>query len=168
MYPCQSWLFRFYYMSATLCLATKIVAFLLNGMRPYYSCDFISQMHCKTLLYFCWANYQWSQCSHGKVSQIPFQSTLLISQIWNVALSAFWGTLWGKILVAHITFTFCSFHCWCSVKSIEIEEVIPKGGVYVQSDGEHLGFLPTECSVLPAAINIFSWHWALLSSGWIK
>ncbi|XP_020096134.1 sphingoid long-chain bases kinase 2, mitochondrial isoform X1 [Ananas comosus] len=43
-----------------------------------------------------------------------------------------------------------------SVRSIEIEEVIPKGGVYVQSDGEHLGFLPTECSVLPAAINIFS------------
>lgn len=111
---------------------------------------------------------KWCQRSRVKVSQIPFQSSLLISQIWNVALTAFWGTLWGKILVAHITFTFCSFHCWCSVRSIEIEEVIPKGGVYVQSDGEHLGFLPTECSVLPAAINIFSWHWALLSSSWIK
>ncbi|XP_072984103.1 sphingoid long-chain bases kinase 2, mitochondrial [Typha latifolia] len=43
-----------------------------------------------------------------------------------------------------------------SVKSIEVVEEVCKGDVYVQSDGEHLGFLPTKCSILPAAINLFN------------
>lgn len=43
----------------------------------------------------------------------------------------------------------------CSVKSIEVVEEIYKGDIYYQSDGEHLGFLPGKCSILPAAIDFF-------------
>lgn len=43
----------------------------------------------------------------------------------------------------------------CSVKSIEVVEEMSKGDIYIQSDGEHLGFLPANCSILPAAINFF-------------
>lgn len=42
-----------------------------------------------------------------------------------------------------------------SVKSIDIAEVTSRGDIYVQSDGEHLGFLPIKCSILPAAIEFF-------------
>ncbi|KAJ3682055.1 hypothetical protein LUZ60_014628 [Juncus effusus] len=42
-----------------------------------------------------------------------------------------------------------------SVKSIEIMEEIKKGDIYVQSDGEHWGFLPTKISILPSAIDFF-------------
>uniref|UniRef100_A0A804L3L1 DAGKc domain-containing protein n=1 Tax=Musa acuminata subsp. malaccensis TaxID=214687 RepID=A0A804L3L1_MUSAM len=45
--------------------------------------------------------------------------------------------------------------CLRSVKSIEVVEEMSKGDIYVQSDGEHLGFLPAHCSILPAAINFF-------------
>ncbi|KAJ6804476.1 sphingoid long-chain bases kinase 2, mitochondrial isoform X2 [Iris pallida] len=45
--------------------------------------------------------------------------------------------------------------CTRSVKSIEVVEVTGKGDVYVQSDGEHLGFLPAKCTILPAAIEFF-------------
>lgn len=45
---------------------------------------------------------------------------------------------------------------WCSVKSIEVMEVTPTGLTYVQSDGEHFGFLPAKFFVLPAAIEFFS------------
>ncbi|KAK9147409.1 hypothetical protein Scep_006166 [Stephania cephalantha] len=40
------------------------------------------------------------------------------------------------------------------VQSIEVEEVEDSGSVYVQSDGEHLGFLPRKFSILPAAIEM--------------
>lgn len=43
-----------------------------------------------------------------------------------------------------------------SVKSIEIAEVRSRGDIYVQSDGEYFGFLPTKCSILPAAIEFFT------------
>ncbi|KAK1322081.1 hypothetical protein QJS10_CPA03g01973 [Acorus calamus] len=42
-----------------------------------------------------------------------------------------------------------------SVHTIEVEELVSQGGIYVQSDGEHLGFLPRKFSVLPAAIEMF-------------
>ncbi|URD83140.1 DAGKc [Musa troglodytarum] len=45
--------------------------------------------------------------------------------------------------------------CLRSVKSIEVVEELSKGDIYIQSDGEHLGFLPANCSILPAAINFF-------------
>ncbi|XP_042454259.1 sphingoid long-chain bases kinase 2, mitochondrial-like isoform X1 [Zingiber officinale] len=45
--------------------------------------------------------------------------------------------------------------CLKSVKSIEVVEEICKGDIYYQSDGEHLGFLPAKCSILPAAIDFF-------------
>ncbi|XP_033146820.1 sphingoid long-chain bases kinase 2, mitochondrial isoform X1 [Brassica rapa] len=41
-----------------------------------------------------------------------------------------------------------------SVQSIEIEEVSESGSIYVQSDGEHLGFLPRKFQVLPGAIDM--------------
>ncbi|XP_020234760.1 sphingoid long-chain bases kinase 2, mitochondrial [Cajanus cajan] len=41
-----------------------------------------------------------------------------------------------------------------SVLSIEVEDISGKGGIYIQSDGEHLGFLPKKISVLPAAIEM--------------
>ncbi|KAK2967318.1 hypothetical protein RJ640_006184 [Escallonia rubra] len=41
-----------------------------------------------------------------------------------------------------------------SVHSIEVEEVAGSGSVYVQSDGEHLGFLPRKFCILPAAIEM--------------
>ncbi|XP_048609365.1 sphingoid long-chain bases kinase 2, mitochondrial isoform X1 [Brassica napus] len=43
-----------------------------------------------------------------------------------------------------------------SVQSIEIEEISESGSVYVQSDGEHLGFLPRKFQVLPGAIDMIS------------
>lgn len=42
-----------------------------------------------------------------------------------------------------------------SVKSIEIAMLEGSGNIYVQSDGEHLGFLPVRCSILPAVIDFF-------------
>ncbi|CAN8286169.1 unnamed protein product [Cochlearia groenlandica] len=41
-----------------------------------------------------------------------------------------------------------------SVQSIEVEEISDSGSIYVQSDGEHLGFLPSKFHVLPASINM--------------
>jgi len=41
------------------------------------------------------------------------------------------------------------------VQSIEVEEVTGSGGIFVQSDGEHFGFLPTKFSVLPGAVDFF-------------
>ncbi|CAL0315024.1 unnamed protein product [Lupinus luteus] len=41
-----------------------------------------------------------------------------------------------------------------SVLSIEVEDISGKGGVYIQSDGEHLGFLPKKICVLPSAIEM--------------
>ncbi|KAH7664431.1 Diacylglycerol kinase (ATP) protein [Dioscorea alata] len=43
-----------------------------------------------------------------------------------------------------------------SVKSIEVMEVTPTGVTYVQSDGEHFGFLAAKFSLLPAAIEFIS------------
>ncbi|XP_048634787.1 sphingoid long-chain bases kinase 2, mitochondrial isoform X1 [Brassica napus] len=43
-----------------------------------------------------------------------------------------------------------------SVQSIEVEEVSESGSIYVQSDGEHLGFLPRKFQVLPGAIDMIS------------
>ncbi|KAK8946201.1 hypothetical protein KSP40_PGU013278 [Platanthera guangdongensis] len=42
-----------------------------------------------------------------------------------------------------------------SLKSIEVAVVDGKGDIYVQSDGEHLGFLPMKCSILPGVIDFF-------------
>lgn len=42
-----------------------------------------------------------------------------------------------------------------SLKSIEVAMVEGKGDIYVQSDGEHLGFLPMKCSILPGVIDFF-------------
>ncbi|KAF8413223.1 hypothetical protein HHK36_001199 [Tetracentron sinense] len=41
-----------------------------------------------------------------------------------------------------------------SVQSIEVEEIAGSGSIYVQSDGEHLGFLPQKFCILPAAIEM--------------
>ncbi|KAF8045335.1 hypothetical protein N665_5164s0001 [Sinapis alba] len=43
-----------------------------------------------------------------------------------------------------------------SVQSIEVEEISESGSIYVQSDGEHLGFLPRKFQVLPGAIDMIS------------
>ncbi|KAJ1693570.1 hypothetical protein LUZ63_010268 [Rhynchospora breviuscula] len=42
-----------------------------------------------------------------------------------------------------------------SVKSIEVKERVRRGDIYVQSDGEHWGFLSTKFSILPGAIDFF-------------
>lgn len=42
----------------------------------------------------------------------------------------------------------------CSVLSIEVEEISDSGSIYVQSDGEHLGFLPRKFRILPGAIDM--------------
>ncbi|KAH7513078.1 hypothetical protein FEM48_Zijuj12G0158300 [Ziziphus jujuba var. spinosa] len=41
-----------------------------------------------------------------------------------------------------------------SVHSIEVEDISGSGSIYVQSDGEHLGFLPRNFRILPAAIEM--------------
>ncbi|RWR89464.1 Diacylglycerol kinase [Cinnamomum micranthum f. kanehirae] len=41
-----------------------------------------------------------------------------------------------------------------SVQSIEVEEVTHGDNIYVQSDGEHLGFLPRRFCILPGAIEM--------------
>ncbi|XP_010508063.1 PREDICTED: sphingoid long-chain bases kinase 2, mitochondrial-like [Camelina sativa] len=43
-----------------------------------------------------------------------------------------------------------------SVQSIEVEEISGSGSIYVQSDGEYLGFLPRKFRILPGAIDIIS------------
>ncbi|GLU00713.1 hypothetical protein SLE2022_180600 [Rubroshorea leprosula] len=40
------------------------------------------------------------------------------------------------------------------VHSIEVEDISGSGGIYVQSDGEYLGFLPRKFCILPAAIEM--------------
>lgn len=40
------------------------------------------------------------------------------------------------------------------VQSVEVEAVAPSADIYVQSDGEHLGFLPRKFCILPAAIEM--------------
>ncbi|KAJ0111651.1 hypothetical protein Patl1_00497 [Pistacia atlantica] len=41
-----------------------------------------------------------------------------------------------------------------SVHSIEVEDISGSGSIFVQSDGEHLGFLPRKFCILPAAIEM--------------
>lgn len=41
-----------------------------------------------------------------------------------------------------------------SVFSIEVEDISGSGSIYVQSDGEHLGFLPRKFGILPSAIEM--------------
>ncbi|GAA0150592.1 kinase [Lithospermum erythrorhizon] len=41
-----------------------------------------------------------------------------------------------------------------SVHSIEVEQIVNDGSIYVQSDGEHLGFLPRKFCILPGAIDV--------------
>ncbi|XP_010544765.1 PREDICTED: sphingoid long-chain bases kinase 2, mitochondrial isoform X2 [Tarenaya hassleriana] len=41
-----------------------------------------------------------------------------------------------------------------SVQSIEVEEIKDSGSIYVQSDGEHLGFLPRKFCVMPGIIEM--------------
>lgn len=41
-----------------------------------------------------------------------------------------------------------------SVQSIEVEEIVGSGSIYVQSDGEHLGFLPRKFCILPGIIEM--------------
>lgn len=43
-----------------------------------------------------------------------------------------------------------------SVHCIEVEEIAGSGSIHVQSDGEHLGFLPRKFCILPAAIEMIS------------
>ncbi|KAI3829252.1 hypothetical protein L1987_03370 [Smallanthus sonchifolius] len=43
-----------------------------------------------------------------------------------------------------------------SAFSIEVEEVVGTNSIFVQSDGEHLGFLPRKFSILPAVISMIS------------
>ncbi|CAK7348830.1 unnamed protein product [Dovyalis caffra] len=40
------------------------------------------------------------------------------------------------------------------VFSIEVEDISGSGSIYVQSDGEHLGFLPRKFCILPSAIEM--------------
>ncbi|CAK9156729.1 unnamed protein product [Ilex paraguariensis] len=41
-----------------------------------------------------------------------------------------------------------------SMHFIEVEEILGSGSIYVQSDGEYLGFLPRKFCILPAAIEM--------------
>ncbi|KAF5464345.1 hypothetical protein F2P56_014427 [Juglans regia] len=55
----------------------------------------------------------------------------------------YWGT---HLLVKNVSSR--------SVHSIEVEDLSGSGSIYIQSDGEHLGFLPRKVCVLPAAIEL--------------
>ncbi|KAL0397933.1 UNVERIFIED_CONTAM: Sphingoid long-chain bases kinase, mitochondrial [Sesamum calycinum] len=41
-----------------------------------------------------------------------------------------------------------------SACSIEVEEIVSSGSIFVQSDGEYLGFLPEKFSIMPGAIEM--------------
>ncbi|KAE8707999.1 Sphingoid long-chain bases kinase 2 [Hibiscus syriacus] len=41
-----------------------------------------------------------------------------------------------------------------NVYTIEVDDISGSGSIFVQSDGEHLGFLPRKLSILPAAIEM--------------
>ncbi|KMT20417.1 hypothetical protein BVRB_1g004120 [Beta vulgaris subsp. vulgaris] len=43
-----------------------------------------------------------------------------------------------------------------SVHSIEVEQMDDSGTIYIQSDGEHLGFLPRKLSIIPGAIEMLT------------
>lgn len=60
----------------------------------------------------------------------------------------------GSVGLCHCGGTHPECFLYCSVLSIEVEDISGKGGIYIQSDGEHLGFLPKKISVVPAAIEM--------------
>ncbi|KAE8727534.1 Sphingoid long-chain bases kinase 2 [Hibiscus syriacus] len=41
-----------------------------------------------------------------------------------------------------------------NVYTIEVDDISGSGSIFIQSDGEHLGFLPRKLSILPAAIEM--------------
>ncbi|KAK8650555.1 hypothetical protein V6N13_140187 [Hibiscus sabdariffa] len=41
-----------------------------------------------------------------------------------------------------------------NVYTIEVDDISGSGNIFIQSDGEHLGFLPRKLSILPAAIEM--------------
>lgn len=41
-----------------------------------------------------------------------------------------------------------------SARKIEVEEIAGSRSIFVQSDGEYLGFLPRQFSILPGAIEM--------------
>ncbi|KAG6784806.1 hypothetical protein POTOM_010515 [Populus tomentosa] len=45
-----------------------------------------------------------------------------------------------------------------SVFSIEVEDISGGGSIDVESDGEHLGFLPRKFCILPSTIEMICWH----------
>jgi len=63
----------------------------------------------------------------------------------------------GSLGLDHCGGTHPECFLYCSVLSIEVEDISGKGGIYIQSDGEHLGFLPKKISVQPAAIEMILW-----------
>lgn len=71
------------------------------------------------------------------------------------------ATRWGFSCVLS-SYSICSS---CSVHSIEVEEIAGSGSIYVQSDGEHLGFLPRKFCILPSAVEMICWHSAGLVLG---
>ena len=54
--------------------------------------------------------------------------------------------------------TIEAFFFCCSVYTIEVDDISGSGSIFIQSDGEHLGFLPRKLSILPAAIEMICWH----------
>lgn len=65
----------------------------------------------------------------------------------------------NEVVILARLFKFCGYtHSECrlyrSVLSIEVEDISGTGGIYIQSDGEHLGFLPKKIRILPAAIEM--------------
>lgn len=108
-----------------------------------------------TLLYRLW----FFKTSNGMISYWNFINYIM-GRIFRL-------TMWlqeGKIFL-HILYckTTLALEKWsplrvfsCSVQSIEVEEISDSGNIYVQSDGEHLGFLPRKFRVLPGAIDMIS------------
>ena len=102
-----------------------------------------------------WLNIWLSMISHFSSTSLKF-----IVWQWCPFLNQNFLFLLLSLFVCNATIISLLFCCSSSVRSIEVEEVSCSGSIYVQSDGEHLGFLPRKFHILPAAIEMICWTWA--------
>lgn len=85
-----------------------------------------------------------------------------LNSIWCIFFSKllFFSDVLFQFVLLNFTFrstngtVSTSFRLCCSVQSIEVEDLSDSGSIYIQSDGEHLGFLPRKICILPAVIEM--------------
>lgn len=106
--------------------------------------------------------FDWFQCTRPWFDELSSKILIDINMLVSPSLEYI---SWQRYQHARLGMFICNYHQFMyffssSVGSIEVEEVCSSGSVYVQSDGEHLGFLPRKFHIVPAAIEMICWMWA--------